>query len=243
MPEDVRLTHWPLHSGWDWLQLSERIAVAEHYSNTVVKPWAFRQAGRRTALNALATLFELMWEDSAWVSRSLNAGSDSLAGAVDFPAYFRSLVLYRLLQLRQAAAEVLMQQPSVLQADRPLEVQRNLLKRALHITLTGRETGNLIFFEQNYADAADTFLGQVLAYQVRRRLEERFGTPWYAQTPAIRYVKTVWRRGLDWPLPSFLQSLQLGLPRFAPLQNSLRQLLKHATMPSSREAGHEANVH
>ncbi|RMG66756.1 MAG: hypothetical protein D6715_06155 [Calditrichaeota bacterium] len=243
VPEDVRITHRPWHSGRDWVRLSELFGEGEHFSNTLVKQWTFRQAGRGTALKALAYLWELMWEDSTWLAEHFSTGPDTLTRLVYGPDYRRSLVLYRLLELRLAAAEVLLQSPAVLTAGDPLRAAQSVLRQALNLHLEGSEQSVLIFFEQEYSQAADRFLGQILAYQIRRRLEERFGAPWYRQAPAIRYVKTVWRRGLDWPLPSFLHSLQLRTPDLQPLLDSLSRMLEDNHRSISGEEDHEAAIH
>lgn len=194
-PDDVRLAvrrsgGYPAAASL-FFQIGETQQYLYAHSASVVD----RQLYRSPVRSVFSLLLRNLWADSSWTAAVL-AAPDELVHSL------RRFVLLRQLQDLRLAATVVRfgphRNPFTVAAAAELAP---LFSRALAVPLNPDDLLLLQAYQPGYIQALEFLYAAVLQAELRQHLQKKFGTPWFEEIQAGRYLKALWNRAGEFSVP------------------------------------------
>jgi hypothetical protein len=187
IPEEVKLVTKPTGGLEDYASLLHEAGHAEHFVHIDADlPISFKRFGDNSVTEGYAFLFQYLLLNRDWVRRKLHLRE---IGEYLRLAHFRKLWL-----LRRYASKLLYEQ----QLHTALEGAEHK-----YVSILGDALGVTVHPESYLADTDDAFYcaqylrAWIFEVQLRRFLEEQFGTEWFTTRGAGKYLISLWRRGQE----------------------------------------------
>jgi hypothetical protein len=203
-PQDVRLSLRPSGGFEEQRATLHEGARALAGVSTSTPRWELAQLGSGAVPEAVATLFESLTGDPAWLREATQLRGEPLDDVV------HTEVARRLLAARRAAAMVLFEIRRRASPDQTATAQaalyRGLLQRATFAILTDEDTARWALQADPWLPAASLLVGAVLSAQVELALRTPAAPWWKASAPQILQL---WSGGRSLPPAQALQILRI----------------------------------
>jgi len=188
-PHDIRLV---IQNGLGFAQLRDLLhetGHALHYASVEsTLPFEFRRLGDDSITEAYAALFENLLYDEIWLEKNLNLDRIQKSELISF------LKFYKLTKLRNLAVKLIYDIDFFRNVPEP-ELKQNF--RKYHKEYLGVMVNEYEFLSETepFLFAARYFRAQMLAANLRCRLETSFGKEWFEDKEAFEFLSVIWRSG------------------------------------------------
>jgi hypothetical protein len=197
IPEDVKLVIKPAGGPDDYGSLLHEAGHAEHFAH--VDPglsFPFRRLGDNSVTEGYAFLFEYLLLSDLWLEQVL--------GIEDTRDYLRFARFQKLWFLRRYGSKLIYEQELHTEVEGADDRYVSILNETLGVAIAA----------ENYlADTDDAFYcaqylrAWIFEAQLRRFMEDRFGTEWFATPDAGHYLVSLWRRGQELPVEELARDM------------------------------------
>jgi hypothetical protein len=187
VPDDVRLVVKPSGGEQDYESLFHEAGHAEHYGNVDrTQPFAYRCLGDASVTESYAFLLEYLLHNPEWLDRHLpQANSEGFAHLAGF---------HRLYMLRRYATKLIYEW-ELHQAGQPNDVAPYYDElMAEHLGLTYGSESYLTDVDEGFYSAA-YLRAWIFEAQHRRYLQGEFGSDWFRNEKAGKFLVELWREG------------------------------------------------
>jgi hypothetical protein len=197
VPEEVKLVIKPAGGPDDYGSLFHEAGHAEHFAHAAPGlPFPFRRLGDNSVTEGYAFLFEYLLLSDSWLEQVL--------GIEDARDYLRFARFQKLWFLRRYGSKLMYEQELHHQVEGADQRYVSILADALNVTIAA----------ENYlADTDDAFYcaqylrAWIFEAQLRRFLEDRFETEWFARHDAGDHLISLWRRGQELPVEELARDM------------------------------------
>jgi hypothetical protein len=214
IPEEVKLVTKPIGGPDDYASLLHEAGHAEHFVHVDPGlPFAYKRLGDNSVTEGYAFLFQYLLLNNDWLRRSLDIE--------DSAQYLRLERFRKLWLLRRYASKLIY--------ERKLHTQPEGAEHE-YVSLLGETLGVAISAENYLADTDDAFYcaqylrAWILEAQLRRFLEDRFGSAWFVARDAGRYLVSLWKRGQELRAEELAQ--EIGYDGLQP-EHLMAELVEH----------------
>lgn len=187
IPDEVKLVIKPAGGPDDYGSLLHEAGHAEHFAHVDPGlPFPFRRLGDNSVTEGYAFLFEYLLLNEQWLEQVL--------GIEDSRDFLRFTHFHKLWFLRRYGSKLIYEQELHTQVEGADDRYVSILTETLGVGIAA----------ENYlADTDDGFYcaqylrAWIFEAQLRRFLEGRFGTEWFATPDAGDHLISLWRRGQE----------------------------------------------
>ncbi|MBE2217285.1 MAG: hypothetical protein IAE90_03715 [Ignavibacteria bacterium] len=188
-PHDIRLV---IQNGRGLAQMRDLLhetGHALHYASVDSSlPFEFRRLGDDSITEAYAALFENLLYDEIWVNNNLLSGGIQKSELISF------LKFYKLTKLRNLAVKLIYDNELYCNAaDTELKQKfRHYYKEYLGVEVNEYE---YLSETEPFLFSARYFRAQMLAANLKSRLETSFGSDWFENKEAFKFLSMIWKTG------------------------------------------------
>ena len=187
IPQEVLLVTKPTGGPDDYASLLHEAGHAEHFVHVDAGlAFSFKRLGDNSVTEAYAFLFQYLLLSKYWLRQVL--------GIEDSDSYIKLAHFHKLWLLRRYGSKLLY--------ERELHTEMDGAD-GRYSSILGEALGVRVGAENFLADTDDAFYcaqylrAWILEVQLRRFLEDQFGTDWFATRDAGEFLISLWRRGQE----------------------------------------------
>jgi hypothetical protein len=201
IPTDIRVLVKPMGGAEDYESLFHEMGHAEHYAHVQVPEYEFRALGESGVTETFAFLLENLFMDETFLETKLGMPAEAAR------SYLRQALLSDLSSLRYYCSLFLFERALHSGEEEPWWRYQDLWERArlTPMSLPQAEMGYLLanedFYSVNYLEA------WLLEAQLRETLRREFGSCWFADPGAGRFLIRLWALGNEKPVGELAQEL------------------------------------
>jgi hypothetical protein len=189
VPEDIRLSIKPTGGVDDYSALYHEMGHAEHYANTAEHAMEFKYLGEPALTETYAFLSEYLLCNPAWLRQHSSMPVLTLKDFVRFQAF------YRLYYVRRFCAKVIYEYQLHSGAKNPEQIYASLLSQALGYKQHPSDQKRYLVDVDAHYYAADYLRAWFLEAQLNAWLSKMYGTNWYENTSAGKFLRSLWAMG------------------------------------------------
>lgn len=185
VPEEVKLVIKPIGGQNDYRALFHEAGHAQHAVHTAADlPFAFKRLGDNSVTEGYAFLFDNLIRNRHWLREVLEAP--------EYESYVRFSRFHKLWYLRRYGAKLLYEQELHAGVEAPASRYAEILGNALKVGIAP---------EKYLADVDDAYYvaqylrAWIFEVQIRHYLEREYGSTWFTQPAAGRFLIDLWQQG------------------------------------------------
>lgn len=219
IPNDVRVSVRPAGGVRAQGNLFHELGHALYSLHVRQERFELAKLGGSGQAEAYASLFENLLGDSAWLEDKAGLSSE-LQG--QHLAQWRAQRLYA---LRRAAGRFLFQvKAASAEPAEHAELYRTIMGRALGVPLGPDDLARYRVEADDFFKTADELQGWALAGQLAKALREKYGSAWWKQRDAGKFLESLWARGSALSVEELSLQLSTSGLRAEPLLGQLGAL-------------------
>ena len=185
VPDEVKLVIKPIGGQNDYQALFHEAGHAQHAVNTAADlPFAFKRLGDNSVTEGYAFLFDNLISNRHWLQEMLKAPE-----CEDYVKFSR---FHKLWLLRRYGAKLLYEQELHAGVEAPASRYTEILGSALKVGIAPEK------YLEDVDDAyyaAQYLRAWIFEVQMRYYLEREYGSAWFTQPAAGRFLMDLWRQG------------------------------------------------
>jgi len=182
VPEDVRISLKPVGGARDQRSALHEFGHAVHDAFTEERRFELAKLGNRTNAEAFASLLESLTIEPAWLEQG---GLTPEAAR----AWIQAVTVQEVFLVRRAAGKVLFNVAAARPGADLHAAYRTAMDRAYGLPATGPDEARSTLDQEATLGAGDYLRGWLLAAQMREALVRRFGTKWWEDPAAGRFLR------------------------------------------------------
>ena len=189
VPNDIRLSIKPIGGPDDYLALFHEMGHGLHYANTQDHSLEFRYLGEPTVTETYAFLSEYLLANQSWLRLHSTMPVNQLKDFIRYQAF------HRLYFMRRYCAKFLYELQLHSGAVDPGKIYAQLLSNAIGCRMTpSDEKRHLTDVDPMYYSAG-YLRAWFLEAQLNAKLTKDFGTNWFENPQAGKFLKSLWAQG------------------------------------------------